>query len=383
MKTASLGDLCEVTVGRTPARANPEYWGEGAHWLSIADMNQGLDIWATKEQITAAGAAAGRRVEPGTVLFSFKLSIGKVAVSQVPLYTNEAIAALPIRDPRSLDSRYLLRALQAMNFDGSENRAAMGLVLNKAKVQELSVPVPPIEEQRRIAAILDQADAIRAKRRQILTQLDALTVAVFDACFPDSGSATAIPLGEIATVSSGITKGRRANAETRPVPYLAVSNVQSGRLALNKVSSIEATDAEIEKFALTKGDLVLTEGGDPDKLGRGTVWRGELPLAIHQNHIFRVRPSSGVLSEYLSAYMASRRARAYFFRSAKQTTGIATINMAQLRALPVVLPPMTDQERYRHRLAGVVAHRAAVERALSADDELFASLQSRAFRGEL
>ncbi len=101
-----------------------------------------------------------------------------------------------------------------------------------------------------------------------------------------TGAHRRVPLAEIADVSSGITKGRRTTASTRAVPYLAVANVQAGHLALDNVKTIDATDAEVQRYALQPGDLVLTEGGDPDKLGRGTLWRGEIAECIHQNHIF-------------------------------------------------------------------------------------------------
>lgn len=153
----TLHELCEINVGRTPARANLGFWGEGEPWLSIADMNQGRIITRTKEQITAAGARAGRQVPPGTVLLSFKLSIGKVALAGIPLYTNEAIAALPIRDAERLDHRYLMRALEVLDLVGDSNRAAMGATLNKATLARVRVPLPPLGEQQRIVAILDQA----------------------------------------------------------------------------------------------------------------------------------------------------------------------------------------------------------------------------------
>jgi type I restriction enzyme S subunit len=100
-----------------------------------------------------------------------------------------------------------------------------------------------------------------------------------------------VKLGEIGEIAAGITLGRRlpAQEQTRKVPYLRVANVKDGFLDLAQVNQIEATDSEIERWRLLRGDLLLTEGGDPDKLGRGTVWRDEIPGCIHQNHIFRVR----------------------------------------------------------------------------------------------
>lgn len=208
---------------------------------------------------------------------------------------------------------------------------------------------------------------------------------VFEYLFPSPGK-NVRPLGEVAAVSSGITKGRKVKEAVREVPYMAVANVQAGSLDLTGVKTIAATEAEISKYELREGDLLLTEGGDPDKLGRGTVWRGELPLALHQNHIFRVRlPEEGavVIPEYLESYVASHAAKSYFLRSAKQTTGIASINSTQLKALPVPVPPFSVQREFAAVVAKIDAQRERIERALALEDELFASLQYRAFRGEL
>lgn len=252
-------------------------------------------------------------------------------------------------------------------------------------VKRILLPLPSRDEQRRIAEILDRADEIRAKRRQQLAHLDTLTQSIFHDMFGRVKTTSLACLGDLAQVSSGITKGRRTSDVTREVPYLAVANVQAGYLNLNAVKVIKATEAEIERYRLQKGDLLMTEGGDPDKLGRGTVWQGEIRECIHQNHIFRVRlsESSPILVDYLSSFLGSLEARSYFLRSAKQTTGIASINMTQLRSLPIPLPPLNEQRIYVERIHAVEASRVKIERALAADEELFTSLRSRAFRGEL
>ena len=142
-----LGKLCEVNIGRTPARDRQDYWGHGNLWLSIADMNQGRILETTKERITdvAVCECNCRLVEVGTVLLSFKLSIGKVGIASVPLFHNEAIASLPIRDTSRLLPDYLYWALQTIDLTHGLDRAAKGLTLNKAKLLEIKLPIPPLE----------------------------------------------------------------------------------------------------------------------------------------------------------------------------------------------------------------------------------------------
>ena len=255
---------------------------------------------------------------------------------------------------------------------------------------EVDVPLPPLPEQRRIAAILDQAETLRTQRRAALAQLDSLTQSLFLDMFGDpvtnpKGWPDVLKLGEVADLVSGVTKGRNLEGKTtRELPYLAVANVQDKFLKLGAVKSIEATEEEISKYGIKRNDLLLTEGGDPDKLGRGTLWNDELPECIHQNHVFRVRLTSAQLTPlFLNWLVGSQRGKDYFLRSAKQTTGIASINMTQLRNFPLLVPPLPLQQTFATRVQAIEALKTQHRAALATQDALFASLQQRAFAGAL
>lgn len=244
--------------------------------------------------------------------------------------------------------------------------------------------------QKRIAAILDQADELRRKRQRAIDRLNQLGQAIFyemfgdliknDRAWPCSGA-----LGDYAEIASGITKGRDPKGRlTRRVPYLAVVNVQDKRLQLEAPKEIEATENEILRYRLQPGDLLLTEGGDPDKLGRGTLWNGELPECIHQNHVFRVRLSSEKYNAtFLNWLVGSTYGKRYFLRSAKQTTGIASINMSQLKAFPMLLPPIQLQNDFSERLRKVENVLSSYLSAKNMENKLFYSVQYRAFQGKL
>ncbi len=207
------------------------------------------------------------------------------------------------RTPK-VDAAYLRHSLVSDPSHGQFMNTVSGvggslLRARPSYVAQILVPVPPIEEQRRIAAILDKADEIRIKRRAALAQLDTLTQSIFLDLFGDPisnprGWPESTPLGSVAEIVSGVTKGRSlVGKSARSVPYLAVANVQDKALNLSAVKMIDATEDELRRLKLRKDDLVLTEGGDPDKLGRGCLWGEELPECIRQNHIFRVRIRTG------------------------------------------------------------------------------------------
>ena len=128
---------------------------------------------------------------------------------------------------------------------------------------------------------------------------------------------------------------------------MAVSNVKDGYIDWTTIKTIEATAEEIEKYRLLANDILMTEGGDPDKLGRGAIIKEPLKNCIHQNHIFRVRLNRMyMLPVFFEEYLKCSKVKRYFLKCAKQTTGIASINMRQLKSMPVIVPPLVLQQQF-------------------------------------
>lgn len=194
------------------------------------------------------------------------------------------------------------------------------------------------------------------------------------------------PLDKCATVQTGAAKGRKfEDADVVDVPYLRVANVQDGHLDLTDMKEIRIRRSEIERYRLQSGDVVLTEGGDFDKLGRGFIWRGELDLCVHQNHIFAVRPHRDRLLPEFFAYLAqSPYGKAYFLKVAHKTTNLACINSTKLKAFPVPVPPTLEEQRE------VVAVLDAIDRTIDLHrqkqavlEKLFRSLVHKIMTGEI
>jgi type I restriction enzyme, S subunit len=212
---------------------------------------------------------------------------------------------------------------------------------------------------------------------------------------PDTSELPELPEGwcwgtvdQVGSVGGGITKGgKKREAERRSVPYLRVANVQRGRLDLSVVKEIAASDDEIRRYSLEPGDVLFNEGGDRDKLGRGWVWCGEIPLCLHQNHVFRVRLFLPEFASELISHYGNSAGQEWFFRRASQTVNLASINQAVLRSLPVPVPPGVEQKELIDRLSDVLQ---AVDRAerevqyqMSRAVALHQSILKRAFEGRL
>lgn len=175
-------------------------------------------------------------------------------------------------------------------------------------------------------------------------------------------------IDDVLLVAGGVTLGRKlARRELVAKPYLRVANVQRGHLDLNEIKEIEVPIDEVEKYLLRNGDLLITEGGDWDKVGRTAIWRDELTECLHQNHVFRARAVTAEWEpRWAEIYLNSATAREYFAGSSKQTTNLASINMTQLRACAFPLPPLAEQ----HRIV------AKVDQFMTLCDQLKARLTS-------
>lgn len=145
-------------------------------------------------------------------------------------------------------------------------------------------------------------------------------------------------------VRSGVAKGKDlGDRATIRLPYLRVANVQDGYVDLTNVSEIEVPETEASRYLLRRGDVLMNEGGDNDKLGRGAVWQGQIEPCIHQNHVFAVRLNDPSLAEWVSLFTSTAAARTYFFLRSKQSTNLASINQSNVRELPVPMPPLEER----------------------------------------
>ena len=277
-------------------------------------------------------------------------------------------------------------------------------------INKFKIPLPGMLEQAEIAAHLDletaRIDALIEKKTRFIELLREkrqalITHAVTKGLDPnvkmkDSGVEW---LGEvpehwavkrlkfIAAVQTGIAKGKdNAEKDTVEVPYLRVANVQDGYLDLDEVATIEVSTADLPRYLLQPGDVLMNEGGDFDKLGRGHVWHGEIEPCIHQNHVFAVRPH-GVSSEWLNTFTSSAAAQFYFMGRSKQSTNLASISSSNLMELAVPLPSEEEQrlilDGLHRQAAQVNALLARTERSIELLKERRSALITAAVTGQI
>jgi type I restriction enzyme, S subunit len=371
MKQVDLIDIC-----------NPKQWKT----ISTSDLlDEGYPVYGANGKI---GFYSEYTHEFPTVLITCRgATCGVINICEPKSYVNGNAMALDELDS-SVDLMYLFYVLSFRGFDDAISGSAQPQI-TRQNLKNVKIPLPSLREQQKIAAILKAADSLRQKDQQLIERYIALSQSLFLEMFGDPVTNPmgwkAVLLEEISDIASGVTKGRKLTSdEVIDIPYMRVANVQDGYLDLNEIKYIPGSKVDLEKYILKNGDLLLTEGGDPDKLGRGAVWSGEIKNCIHQNHIFRVRLTShSHIPIYLSKLCGSEYGKRYFIKSGKQTTGIASINKTQLRRFPVLCPPIALQTQFAERIQLIEAQKQQAMHSLEKSEALFNSLLQRAFTGEL
>ena len=297
---------------------------------------------------------------------------------------------------------WMQAALLVLNlYQGTANVTTIAN-LSRSRLSQFALPKPPLPEQRRIAHVLStiqqaiaaQDDLIAAARevkRSLMQRLftygpgaePAPTKETEFGIVPEHWKI--VPLETCAFVQTGAAKGRKlGDSRTVNVPYLRVANVQDGYLDLSEVKYIQIRKSEIERYSLQSGDVVLTEGGDFDKLGRGFIWRGQIPNCIHQNHIFAVRPNrERLLPEYLAYLVQSDYGKSYFLTVAHRTTHLACINKTKLQAFPTLVTALDEQERIASLLSVADRKAEAEEQRKAALQALFETMLHQLMTGEI
>jgi type I restriction enzyme, S subunit len=194
---------------------------------------------------------------------------------------------------------------------------------------------------------------------------------------------TLLRLIDVAEVRGGVAKNANvAISDPIEVAYLRVANVQDGYLDLGDVSKIKISKADLKRYSLLPGDVLMNEGGDLDKLGRGALWRGEIETCVHQNHVFSVRCKQQLLGDYLNVWTGSAIARRFFLLAGKQTTNLASISKSSLGEMPVFLPRVEEQHAIATALSDVDALIAGLEKMIAKKRDLKQAAMQQLLTGQ-
>ena len=388
------------------------------NYVDIGSVDTVNGITDTESIVFESAPSRARRVvRRGDVIIStvrtYLRAITAIGVERYNLIVSTGFAVLR---PRRLDSAFASYAMRAPYFVERVVANSVGVsypAINASILTCFSIAYPCVQEQRCIADFLDREtariDALVDRKERLIELLQEkraalITRAVTRGLDPnvpmkDSGVEwlgeipvhwDVPPLKAVSDLQTGLTLGKRydGNEPMTTRPYLRVANVQDGYLALDDIAVIQVPVRDVPRFELQIGDVLLTEGGDFDKLGRGHVWKEELSQCLHQNHIFAVRPhSSALTSNFLSSVMGSAYGRGYFTATSKQSTNLASTNSTKLSNFPIPLPGLDEQIDIAHwieqRSTGIDSLVSKVREAIDRLQEIRDALISTAVTGKI
>lgn len=257
--------------------------------------------------------------------------------------------------------------------------------IRSGEITATPIPLPPLDEQRRIAAILDKADSLRNKRKQVIALLDSLTQSIFLEMFGDPASnPKGFPQYRIGDLLESASYGTSSKAGTEgDYPILRMGNVTSnGHIDTSELKYINLSVKEIEKYTVRKGDILFNRTNSADLVGKTAVFDLDEPFAF-AGYLVRARARKGIVPEYISGYLNSAHGKATLRNMAKSIVGMANINAKEMQSIPILLPGEKTQHEFKQKLKHIARRKAQMLAANGQIDSLFASLQHRAFAGEL
>lgn len=293
-----------------------------------------------------------------------------------------------------INTKYIMYLINSPAFRNEIKKYESGTTrkrISRKNLEKINFNLPSLPEQNRIVTqieeLFSELDNAMETLRKTKQQLEVYRQAAIANSFPQMSEENTVRLDEISSISGGITKGRDLSGQdTIHLPYLRVANVQDGYLDLSTMKTIELKKSEIEKYMLLSGDVLYTEGGDRDKLGRGTVWNNEIPNCVHQNHIFKARLDfQRAIPKYVAYWSMTASARNYFYSKGKQSVNLASINKTVLSGLMLPLPSLDEQKavisEIEMRLSVCNSIELTVDTALIQAEAMRQSILKQAFEG--
>lgn len=369
-----MSDVFILQMGKTPDRANPLYWNGSKKWVSIADMNDCKYISGTKECIssTAVLESGIKEVPCNTSIMSFKLSVGKVAITKSSLYTNEAIMAFIPKDPSMVMSEFVYYYLKGYKWQGSK-RAVMGITLNKASISQGIFAYPPMSEQERIVAELDLLNGVLEKQKAQLKELDTLAQSIFYDMFGDPienpKGWDVKNLGNELNVFGGYAfKSNRF--VSAGIPVLRIGNINSGKVKINQVVFYEE-DPKLDRYMVYPGDLVISLTGTAGKDDYGNICK----LDDSYNRYYlnqrnaKLELGKNLCSCFVQYYLKDGAIKG-LLTAVNRGVRQGNISNKDIENLQIPVPPLPLQQAFADKIASIESQKAAINQSIAETQKL-------------
>jgi type I restriction enzyme S subunit len=386
-KVVRLGMVADIILGKTPHRKRRDYWDKGTiPWVKIQDMTHKV-IMDTSEKITSKAFQeifCNNFIPKGTLLMSFKLTIGRTAFLGIDAVHNEAIVSI-FPNENLVDKRYLFYLLPSLNYLELAGGAAKGETLNKEKIKQLLISLPPLPEQKRIVEILSLAEEMIRKQKEAIALIDKILMAKFLEMFGDPATNPkgweVERLGKMISVKPGFAF-KSADYQNEGIPLIRIGDIKNGFVDLSETVKLPKEYAtEYKDFVVNHGDiLVALSGATAGKVGRFVL--KEKALLNQRVGLMRIIKPEFLIKEYVFYFLSHR----YFYeRVWSFCAGGAQPNVSpkQIESISIPLPPIDLQQQFAKIVEEFENKREEMQKTLKTLESLFKLLQKKAFTGEL
>ena len=385
--TKRLGDVAEIVTGNTPSKKEPENYGHQYLWIRPEELGSATPIKDSKIKLSNFGVTKARLLPKDSVLVCCIGSVGKIGFAGVPLTTNQQINSAIFNEKIFPRYGYYFLLHQAKRLQEKANNSVVAII-NKTDFSNLEIRYPSYKEQRRIAAILDKADAIRRKQEQALALADDFLRATFLDMF---GDAVTNPMGweigefgcAILTANNGLSRRRKIEQNIGEI-VLRIKDLQANKILTNHPNRITLDSAEKKKFLLQNRDLLLVRvNGNPDYVGRCAVFTDVGEEVAHNDHIIRIKLNE-LINPFFASYQFNHTSGKRLLSPAiKTSAGQYTISRDGLEKVKLPIPPRKLQDAFEARSALIRKSTINILRGLDLANNNFVSVSQRAFKGEL
>lgn len=392
----TLGEVADIVSGSTPKSGVPRYWDGAVAWATPTDLSRldGKYLNKTDRTITEAGLndCSARLLPPGSVLFSSRAPIGLVAINTTPMATNQGFKSFVPRPEVNADYLYWWLRTNRRQLEDLGNGATFKEV-SKAVVSRVPFPLPPLTEQRRIAAILDKADAIRRNREQALTLADDLLRSVFLEMF---GDPLTNPKGfkrekvalHLSKDRSGVQSGpfgaalKKHEYTTTGIPVWGVENVQTNQFVDKaRLFITEEKYQALDRYRVVNGDVLISRAGT---VGRMCIAETAVRDSIISTNLTRVSLNPGTLTpEFFVSVFTYVPERLGALKANNKDDAFTFLHPSTLKVTEIPIPDMAIQQRFVQIVERHKANKSFQERYLRQSNDLLAALSQRAFAGDL
>lgn len=398
---ATLGDIARRKASNGIFRKSNEYLNSTENsdglpvvWLDELFSGNAIDCSNARRLRPTAKEIENYGLQRGDLLFC-RSSLNQEGIGYSNVYTGEDWTSLfechlirispnlSIADPYYLN--HYLRSASARRFIKSRAKTSTMTTIDQGGISAIPVPLPPLPEQRRIAAILDKADALRTKRREALAQLDRLAQSIFVEMFGDPATnPKGWPVSRIGDLLESASYGTSEKSDTSgQFPVLRMNNItRTGEMDFTDLKYMDLDASEHERYLVKAGDVLFNRTNSAELVGKTSIYREAEPMA-YAGYLVRLRTNADNDPEYLAAFMNTPYTKRVLRGMCKSIIGMANINATEVQNIKIAQPPLELQVQFRERIESLNQVKTSHRAMLAELDGLFSSIQHRAFRGEL